>query len=95
LIAALERAQERGYSSVHVRSDSELLVKQMRGEYRVKHPGLQPLFETARALMQTFTRVTFEHVARAKNAEADRLANLAMDESQERLTSGGSISPPA
>ena len=86
LIAALEHAKERGHSAVHVRSDSELLVKQMRGEYRVKHPGLQPLFETARALMRDFTRVTFEHVARAKNADADRLANLAMDEAQRNVS---------
>jgi len=63
-----------------VRSDSLLLVKQMQGEYRVKHPGLQPLHQKAKALVSRFTRVSFEHVGRALNAHADRLANLAMDE---------------
>ena len=65
---------------LHIRSDSELLVKQMRGEYRVKNPGLQPLYEEARALMRRIGRVTFEHVRREFNKDADRLANEAMDE---------------
>jgi ribonuclease HI len=80
LIAALEYAAVHGARAVTIRSDSELLVKQMRGEYRVKHPGLQPLFETARNLVRRFDRVKFEHVRRAENAHADRLANQAMDE---------------
>jgi len=63
-----------------VRSDSELLVKQLRGEYRVKNPGLQPLYQDARQLVQRIGHVTFEHVRRELNKEADRLANLAMDE---------------
>jgi len=57
-----------------------LLVKQMRGEYRVKSPGLQPLFEEARALARQIGHVRFEHVRRELNEEADRLANEAMDE---------------
>ena len=52
----------------------------MRGEYRVKNPGLQPLYEEARSLMRRIGRVSFEHVRRELNAEADRLANEAMDE---------------
>jgi ribonuclease HI len=52
----------------------------MRGEYRVKSPGLLPLYEDARALMRRIGRVTFEHVRREFNADADRLANEAMDE---------------
>ncbi len=80
LLAALTRAIERGERRLHVRSDSELLVKQMRGEYRVKNPGLQPLHAEARALVGRFDRVTFEHVPRSLNHHADRLANLAMDE---------------
>jgi probable phosphoglycerate mutase len=63
-----------------VRSDSELLIKQMRGEYRVKNAGLQPLYEEARSLMRRIGRVTFEHVRRESNQDADRLANEAMDE---------------
>lgn len=80
LLAALTYAVEHGYRIVKIRSDSELLVKQMRGEYRVKHPGLQPLAAEARRLASQLDRVTFEHVPRAMNAAADRLANLAMDE---------------
>jgi ribonuclease H / adenosylcobalamin/alpha-ribazole phosphatase len=82
LIAALERADERRYKTVTIRSDSLLLVKQMRGEYRVKHPGLQPLYQRARSLAARFERVTFEHVGRASNAHADRMANAAMDRAQ-------------
>jgi ribonuclease HI len=80
LLAALGWAVDRGLDALHVRSDSELLVKQLRGEYRVKHPGLQPLYLEARQLVQRIGHVTFEHVRRELNKEADRLANLAMDE---------------
>lgn len=79
LIAALEWACARDHRRVHIRSDSELLVRQMRGEYRVKNPGLQPLFQEARALAARIGTVTFEHVRRELNADADRLANEAMD----------------
>lgn len=82
LLAALEYAAAHGYPAVIVRSDSLLLVKQMLGEYRVKHPGLQPLYRAATALVSRFRRVTFEHVDRLRNAHADRLANEAMDQSQ-------------
>ena len=80
LLAALRWAHEHGIRVLRITSDSELLVKQMRGEYRVKNPGLQPLYEEARALMQRIGRVTFEHVRREFNKDADRLANEAMDE---------------
>jgi ribonuclease HI len=80
LLAALTWALDRGHRTVHVRSDSELLVKQMRGEYRVKNAGLQPLYEEARRLVGRIGHVTFEHVRRERNRHADRLANLAMDE---------------
>jgi probable phosphoglycerate mutase len=79
LIAGLEWALAHGHTNVRVRSDSELLVKQMRGEYRVKHPGLQPLHAEARLLATKIGRVVFEHVRREKNTHADRLANEAMD----------------
>jgi ribonuclease HI len=79
LLAALRWAVEHGVSELRIRSDSELLVKQMRGEYRVKNPGLQPLYEEARALARKIGRVTFEHVRRELNKDADRLANEAMD----------------
>jgi ribonuclease HI len=80
LLAALNYAQQNGHRSVHIKSDSELLVKQMRGEYRVKNAGLQPLFQQARTIAMRLDRVTFEHVRREQNKDADRLANLAMDE---------------
>jgi probable phosphoglycerate mutase len=84
LIAALRWAAANGVSKLHVRADSELLVKQMRGEYRVKSVGLQPLYELARALTRQIGDVTFEHVRREFNKDADRLANEAMDEAAAR-----------
>jgi ribonuclease HI len=80
LLAALTWAADHGVTSLEVRSDSELLVKQMLGAYRVKHPGLQPLYQQARLLAARVGRVRFKHVRRELNTEADRLANLAMDE---------------
>ena len=80
LLAALRWAVDHGVRTLHIRSDSELLVKQMKGEYRVKNPGLQPLYEEARSLARRLGRVTFEHVRREYNKDADRLANEAMDE---------------
>lgn len=79
LLAALEWARAHGCTRLHVRSDSLLLVQQMLGNYKVKHPGLQPLSAKARLLAHEIGRVTFEHVRREANAEADRLANEAMD----------------
>ena len=80
LLAALEWAKGHGHKQVHVRSDSLLLVQQMLGRFKVKHPGLQPLYAKARLLAHEIGRVTFEHVGREKNADADRLANVAMDD---------------
>lgn len=80
LIAALQWAASNGVGQLHVRADSELLVKQMKGVYRVKHEGLQPLYREALDLCRRIGRVTFEHVRREQNKQADRLANLAMDE---------------
>jgi probable phosphoglycerate mutase len=80
LLAALTWAADCGVTSLEVRSDSELLVKQMTGAYRVKHPGLQPLYRQARLLAARVGHVRYQHVRRELNTEADRLANLAMDE---------------
>jgi ribonuclease HI len=79
LVAALEWARTHRQRALHVRSDSLLLVQQMLGNYKVKHPGLQALHAKARLLAHDIGRVTFEHVGRALNAHADRLANAAMD----------------
>ena len=73
LLAALDWCAEQGASTVHVRSDSLLLVQQMRGQYRVKHPGLQPLHAQATRLAREIGRVEYEHVRRELNAQADRL----------------------
>jgi probable phosphoglycerate mutase len=82
LLAALRWAVDQGVRALHVRADSELIVKQMKGVYKVKHPGLLPLYEEARALARRVGRVTFEHVRREFNRDADRLANEAMDDAQ-------------
>ena len=80
LLAALEWARAHGHHAILVRSDSLLLVQQMLGNFKVKHAGLQPLHAKARLLAHDIGRVDFEHVGRAKNAHADRLANAAMDD---------------
>ena len=82
LLAALDWCVEHGANIVHVRSDSLLLVQQMRGVYKVKHEGLKPLYGRARLLSHQIGKATFEHVRREANKEADRLANLAMDEAE-------------
>ncbi len=88
LLAALDWCAGHGGTTVHVKSDSLLLVQQMRGVYKVKHEGLKPLHGRARLLAHTIGKVTFEHVRRELNKDADRLANQAMDEAQERGTTG-------
>ena len=80
LIAALEWARAREIRAVRVRSDSLLLVQQMLGNYKVKNAGLQPLHAKARLLAHGIGKVTYEHVRRESNKDADRLANAAMDE---------------
>ena len=79
LIAALEAALELGARRVEARMDSELLVRQAIGRYRVKHPGLLPLFEEVVALRNRFEHIVFAHVPRALNKQADALANQALD----------------
>jgi probable phosphoglycerate mutase len=86
LLAALEWALARGHRDVRVRSDSLLLVQQMRGRYRVRNAGLQPLHARARVLADQIGHVAFEHVGRDRNAHADRLANAAMDDAADRTS---------
>jgi ribonuclease HI len=85
LLAALKWAVDHGHERVQIRADSELLVKQMRGEYKVKHAGLQPLVARARLLVAQLDDVTFQHVRREQNKEADRLSNLGMDAAEAAL----------
>ena len=79
LIAGLESALERGVEEVEVVSDSELLVKQMRGEYKVKNETLRELVDEAEALARRLKRVTYTAVRREHNELADRLVNEALD----------------
>ena len=79
LVAGLRRAVEKGVDELEVRSDSELMVKQMRGEYRVKNRDLQALFLEASRLAGQVGAVRYEHVRREQNATADGLVNDALD----------------
>lgn len=79
LVLGLERAAEIGATSVEIRADSELLVKQMRGEWKIKNAALRTLARRAHALAREFERVSYVHVRREHNTEADRLANQAID----------------
>ena len=79
LIAGLEAATELGARTVHVRMDSKLVVEQMSGRWKIRHPVLQPLALRARKLASGFASISFEWVPRTRNKHADRLANEAMD----------------
>lgn len=80
LIAAMDYAQSRGVRAIRIESDSELLVKQMKGIYKVKSADLQPLFERAQKTSKAFESFRIDHVYREQNREADALANEALDE---------------
>jgi ribonuclease HI len=79
LVAGLRRAEAAGVTELEVRSDSELMVKQMRGEYRVKNRDLQTLFLDASRVARAVGVVTYMHVRREHNELADRLVNEALD----------------
>ena len=79
LITGLQEAKKLGAKKVIVRGDSELIVKQMRGEYRVKSADLKELYDEAQHLLHQFDEAKIEHNLRHKNVLADKLANLAMD----------------
>lgn len=79
LIVGLKKLVELGAQSVEVRADSELMVKQMKGEYRVKHPNLIPLHKEVLGLLKSIPMFTIKHVRREFNKDADRLSNQAID----------------
>jgi ribonuclease HI len=83
LLAGLERAGELGAREIEVRSDSELMVRQMSGRYKVRNEALQALHARAHELAAGFDRVRYVHVRREQNRDADRLANRAIDASRE------------
>jgi ribonuclease HI len=80
LVLGLEAAVKRGVRRLAIRLDSELVVKQLRGEYRVKHAGLLPLYERARRLLRAFSEVDIRHVPRNENKLADSLVNRVLDQ---------------
>ncbi len=79
IIAALEKAITLGAKHADVKSDSELVVKQLNGEYRVKKPALKPLHQQVKQLQGSLEGFTITHVPREQNVEADNLANKALD----------------
>lgn len=79
LITGLQKALELGAKRINIRGDSELIVRQMLGQYRVKNPDLKELYDQAQGLYRQFEHAQIEHNYRDKNTLADKLANLAMD----------------
>lgn len=86
LIAALKYALSHGYRNLKVRSDSELLVKQIKGQYKVRSEALLDIYREARDLIHKLDSFHIQHVYREQNREADRLANLAMDQGTGKRT---------
>jgi len=84
LLAALDYALKSGHARLKVIADSELLVKQIQGRYKVNSPDLRPLYEEAKRRIARLEAFRIEHVLRGKNKQADRLANLAMDQGTRR-----------
>ena len=93
LIAALDYAQSHDIRALRIEADSELLVKQMRGQYKVKSADLRPLYERARKMSQGFESFDIRHVYREQNSEADALANEAMDEAEGRTARPATPTP--
>lgn len=79
LILGLLELKKRKAKDVEIRADSQLMVRQMLGEYRVKHPDLIPLYQEAKSLLENFHHVDIKHIYREENREADKLANEALD----------------
>lgn len=94
LLAVLEWAREHHVRQLRVISDSELMVKQMNGQYKVASPALRPLWHEAKKLASQFDRFEMRHTLRDGNQEADRLANDAMDKGMRRIPDG-QVSPAA
>ncbi len=95
VVRALEHAKSLGASKIRLYSDSELLVKQMNGVYRVKNATLRPLYEQAQRLRQDFDAVNFHHIPREQNSEADRLCNEALDDPTESRPTRKKSAAPA
>lgn len=85
LLEALIEAKAIGATEVEIVSDSELLVKQMLGIYKVRHPNLIPMYERAKVMKRDFRKFAIRHTLRAGNKDADRLANKAVDTGEPRI----------
>jgi len=83
LITAMEEAKKLGATKIIIRGDSELIIRQMTGQYKVKHPDMKVLFDEAQRAIRGFASAKIEHNLRHKNELADKLANLAMDRRQD------------
>lgn len=79
LLEGLKKASSLGYSHVTVKADSELMIKQVRGEYKVKNPDIKIIFDKVKNEVAKFQKIEFMHVRRELNTRADKLANLALD----------------
>jgi ribonuclease HI len=93
LITAMQEALKLGAKRVIIRGDSELIIKQMRGEYRVRNPDMKVLYDEAKAVIVQFQKATIEHNLRHKNELADTLANLAMDRKADVTEVPGAAKP--
>ncbi len=94
LLASLDYALQHGHKRLRVVSDSELMVKQIKGQYKVNSPDLRPLYEEAKRRIAKLEGFQITHALRAKNKHADRLANLAMDRGMKRPHAPGTPAPP-
>ena len=98
LVSGLELAESFGARRIEVRADSQLLIRQLEGRYRVKNAGLQPLYRRAMTLLKAYAEVDLAHVYREDNVEADALVNLALDAERDALRAAqdaGTASRPA
>jgi len=95
LIAALDYFRDNSHLNVVIRSDSELLTRQMTGRYRVRHPKLKTLSERAKEIALNLHHVKYEHIPRVENEKADALANAAMDECAIEGTAPSNSTEPA
>ncbi len=79
LVYGLEYAVKKGFKKLAIKADSELMIKQLKGEYKVKNANIKPLHAKAKELIAKLESVTYSHVRRELNMRADQLANLALD----------------
>jgi ribonuclease HI len=95
MLAALDYAIQHNYRRLRVIADSELMVKQIKGQYRVNSPDLRPLYDEAKRRIAKLEAFDIQHVLRGKNSQADRLANLAMDRGTTKGSTGSSSPRPS